>query len=383
LKKGIGFKDLVSLGEREIQIHTGNDPNKNLVRSEVFEKGQFLFSNQNAYDYRNEDKTPIEEDFVKASTRKLHNETIDEIKILFYVHEKIKLLRKQMPHFRLGKVFYAKRFYQEAVENLARAVDLKPDFIAAYKYLGLSYILLQDFEHAVGVLAEAHKQQPTYPDLLNCLGVAYAQKMDFQGATQHVQKAIDIRPDYLEANFNLGIILFLSTLQDASDEENVIVPARVMRTFKSIKNHERYQNDLWQAKFADFFNIIESGNRKKIIEELLRIQVEIITTKDESMIMDYFFLKFMYGGRELTKHDLEFYEHVIKTEVHSHEQYADFWNELGVIHLIQCRDFFLKAINEFEKALKINPAFDGALKNFDLLKHNKSGFLILLRAILR
>lgn len=383
MKKGIGFKDVFSLGEREIQVHTGNDPNKNLVRSEVFEKGQYLFSNQNGYDFRVREVPGMEEEFVKKSTRKLHNETIEEIKVLFYVHEKIKLLRKHMPHFRLGKLFFVKGFYQEAAENLTRAIDLKPDFIAAYKYLGLSRLMLREYPQASQAFEEAHQQQPTYPDLLNCLGVVYAQEEQFQLATQYVQKAIDIRPDYLEANFNLGIILFLSTLQDASDEENVIVPARVMRTFTSIKNHDRYQNEEWQIRFNDFFSIIEAGNRKKIIEALLRIQVDIITTRDDSMIMDYFFLKFMYGGRELTKNDLEFYEHVIKNEVHSHNQYADFWNELGVIHLIQCREFFLKAITEFEKSLKINPSFEDATKNFDLLKHNKSGFLILLRAILR
>jgi len=383
LKKGIGFKDLVKIAGREIQIHTGNDSNKNQVKSEVFEKGQFLFVNQNSYTYRDEESSGMEEDYVKKSTRRLHNETIDEIQVLFYVHEKIKLLRKHQPHYRLGRVFYSKKFYLEAVENLKRAVNLNKDFVAGYKYLGLSYLMLNDFENASETFLAAHKMQPKYPDLLNCLGVTYAQQKNFDEAAKYVQKAIDLSPDYLEANFNLGIILFMSTIADGTEEENVIVPARVMRTFDTIKSHDRYQDEYWQTLFSSFFSTIESGNRNKILKELRRIQILIVTTKDDSMMMDYFFLKFMYGGTELTKNDLEFYEHVIKEEVESHDIYADFWNELGVIHLIQCRDFFLKAINEFEKSLNINPKFDGALKNFDLLKHNKSGFLILLRAILR
>jgi hypothetical protein len=113
------------------------------------------------------------------------------------------------------------------------------------------------------------------------------------------------------------------------------------------------------------------------------MQVLLVTTKDENSMMDYFFLKFMYGSTELSKEELEFYEQLIKKEVEAHDIYADYWNELGVIHLIQCRDFLLQAIGDFEKAISVNPKFKDAIKNFDNLKHNKNGFLILLRAILR
>jgi hypothetical protein len=40
-------------------------------------------------------------------------------------------------------------------------------------------------------------------------------------------------------------------------------------------------------------------------------------------------------------------------------------------------------VADFEKAIKINDKYSEAQKNFDLLKHNKNGFLILLRAILK
>ena len=59
------------------------------------------------------------------------------------------------------------------------------------------------------------------------------------------------------------------------------------------------------------------------------------------------------------------------------------WNNLGVIHLIQCRNLFLQALGEFRKALEINPDFEKAQKNKVLVENDGKEFLILLRAILK
>ena len=91
----------------------------------------------------------------------------------------------------------------------------------------------------------------------------------------------------------------------------------------------------------------------------------------------------MYGGRELPREEMDFYERQISDEADRHDGFADYWNELGVVHLIQCRDYFLKALNEFDKALKINPKYENAKNSLELVKRGKNGFLILLRAILK
>ena len=85
----------------------------------------------------------------------------------------------------------------------------------------------------------------------------------------------------------------------------------------------------------------------------------------------------------MNQEEMEHYEKQISKEVTHYEGFADYWNEMGVVHLIQCRDFFLKAVNEFEQAVNINPKYSDAKQNHDLIKNNKKGFLILLRAILK
>ena len=77
------------------------------------------------------------------------------------------------------------------------------------------------------------------------------------------------------------------------------------------------------------------------------------------------------------------FERRLSNAINKHPNYADLWNNLGVVHLIQCRNLFLQALNEFDKALEINPSFNKALKNKKLVENDGKEFLILLRAILR
>lgn len=100
-------------------------------------------------------------------------------------------------------------------------------------------------------------------------------------------------------------------------------------------------------------------------------------------MIESFYLKFMYGGRELSYPELESYEARIWALSAERNNFADFWNEMGTIHIIQCRHLFLKALGEFEKAVELNKNYSEALKNLELTQNIKKGFLILLRAILK
>ncbi|MBN2090588.1 hypothetical protein JW964_13335, partial [candidate division KSB1 bacterium] len=136
-------------------------------------------------------------------------------------------------------------------------------------------------------------------------------------------------------------------------------------------------------KFFD--RIIESINSNSFntIPEL----VELIN-KNNPPVFDYsleneFYLKFMFGGKG--KDDL-YIEDYIRQQlqlISDHSNYADLHNNLGIVYLIQCRNLFLKALDEFREALKINSDFKKAEKNLKLAENDGKGFLILLRAILK
>lgn len=382
--KGIGLRDKVAIDEREFQVHTGNDPAKNIIKSEVFEKGQFLFSSEDAYLVR-EDKpdAPVNINFLKQTALEQHDNTLNEIRILFLVNEKIKQLRQHLPHYRLGKVFLNRNFVDEAIANFLRVVELKPEFVRGHIKLGLSFFKAGRYKEAIKAFLQAHKLNPEYPDILNNLGVCYIQTQNYKLASKFLKNALRLKEDYKEANFNLGIVLFLSTIEDDGEDDVVPVPARFIRSYKEIIKDSAFQSINWKNTFATTQEALEGGIKKHIVNALTQIQRDIMFHEDSSDIMDLFFLQFMFGGSEIKERKLDLFEDMIIQEVDSHDTYADYWNELGVIHLIQCREYFLKAITEFEKANKLDPDFEAAQRNSDLLKHNKQGFLILLRAILK
>lgn len=382
--KGFGYQEKIRIGAREFHIHTGCDINKNLALSEIFEKGRFLYSTSNHYELRKENQEAIDDEYVKSKTKTLHEEIVDEINLLFLINDKIKTVRNYLPHYRLAKVFCAKNLFKDAIKNLKRAIELKPDFIRAYRRLGLIYLIKKEYEQALNIYKKALQVHPDYPDILNCLGVVYTQLGNYELAKDFLQQAIRIKSNFIEANFNFGIVLFLSTLIDSDEEENIVLPARVVRALKKIRERKHYQDKFWQKSFIHVMEILNTGKKRDVFNALSEIQFKIATREDDSSaIMDFFFLKFMYGGRVLSKEEMEYYERQIRTQVKKQVVFADYWNELGVIHLIQCREYFLKALGDINKSVSINPNYKEAKNSLNLLKNNKKGFLILLRAILK
>ncbi len=91
----------------------------------------------------------------------------------------------------------------------------------------------------------------------------------------------------------------------------------------------------------------------------------------------------MYSGKSLNGSVLKNFEQELTHAIDAQGDYADLWNNLGIVHLIQCRNLFVQALNEFNKALEINPKYEKALKNKKLVENDGKEFLILLRAILK
>ncbi len=382
--KGIGLRGQLKIDGREFNVTTGNDPQKNVIRSEVFESGRYLFGNEDSYYIREaEDDGKPAEEYLKQITEKTHKTTVNEIKILFRIFEKIKQLRQYLPHYRLGKVFYNRNFLPEAINNFKRVVELNPKFIRGYQRLGQALLQNNQPQKALEAFKKAYALHPEYPDINNAMGVCYTSLNNLSLASRFFKETLKIKENFKEANFNLGVVLFLSTLDENNSDERVIVPARFLRTYKDICADKKYSSKNWALEFERTDDVLSNGKRVDVVKKLLELQKKILCHEDSGDIMDLFFLQFMYGGHEIDDEGIRYFSEMINDEVEQHQNYADYWNELGIIHLIQCREYFLKALSEFEKSKKNDPNFQAAQKNTQLLQRGKKGFLILLRAILK
>ncbi|MFC2088016.1 tetratricopeptide repeat protein [Calditrichota bacterium] len=380
--ESIGFHSKIKLDGREFHIHTGSVTEKNVVLSEIFEKGKFVSSKNVDFFSRNEARNATEK-YIKQVAEKLHKEMLDEIDTLFLVHTKIKSINQYLPHFRLSGAFYEKCFFDEAIESLNRVIELQTDYIPAYHRLGLCYIKSGNRKKAIEIFEKGIKLAPDFVDLINSLGVAHCLNQDYDKSAVYFQQAMKLNPDLDEANFNLGVVLFRSMLEDSEENEKIIVPSRLIRYIKSLKILDRYSSEEWQNTLNDTLEVIKNSDIDQVLNNLEKLQIKLATELKINTLLDIFFLKFMYGGRELTRDELDQYEEKILELKKDRRDFADYWNDIGVIHMIQCRSLFLSALNEFERAASFNEGYEDAKKNLGLVKNNKKGFLILLRAILK
>jgi tetratricopeptide (TPR) repeat protein len=381
--KSVVLHTKVTVNAREFHVHTGSVSEKNLILSEIFEHGKFVSSKQIVFEERDARDEASKLRFLKNKATNLHKNTIEEINMLFYIQSKIKPLKLYLPHFKLGTVLLYRNILPEAIESFKICLENKPDFIPGYIMLGKCYIGLGAYSDAVSILLKGFKLNSEYPDLANTLGVALIMNKDYQKATSILQQALKKNPEYDEANFNLGIALFRSTIDVTDQQDKSVVPPRVVRYLKSLVKQERYQANEWQNLFENTLGILSDGTLSEILTQLESLQLKLITHVKIDPIIESFYLKFMYGGRELPYTELESYENRIWALAEERNNFADFWNEMGTIHIIQCRHLFLKAVNEFERAVELNNNYSEAMKNLELIQNIKKGFLILLRAILK
>ena len=314
---------------------------------------------------------------------KLHEQMLDEVKLLFEINEKISSLNQYIGHLRLGRVFMAKGFHQEAINNFKRVIQLNPSFSQAYKLLGIAYLHLNEYKNALKVFSIILEQNSEYPDILNSRAILHIQMGNYEAAKNDLQQATAIKPDLLECNFNMGVLLFLSTIAENPNDDTFVIPARIVRSINDIKELDYYKNEEWQSEFEQTLKKIEQGNKNEIIKSLYDLQIRMIGSSDLNVSMDMFFLRFLFGGKELSRNEININERIIKNESQNYEGFADYWNDLAIMHLIQCRDSFIKSIADFEESLKLNPKYEDANNTLELIKRGKKGFLILLRAVLK
>jgi tetratricopeptide (TPR) repeat protein len=379
--ENIDFQDNIVIDKRRFKIHSEFQPDTKIAASEVFEQDNFLFKVERSHSFKTIHNLNDNIQFLKDETQKNHRETIEELELLFNVHQRLKKLKDASAHSRLGKVFYSKNIYDMAIDNFEKALELEPSMLISLKFLGAVYIKAEHYTKAKKIFEKALKLNPEYPDILNGIGVVFTKLKKYETAKNFFQKSLRIKPNFSEAQFNLGLLLFLSAFEGSS--QNTVIPSRITRSLNEMKKLEMYQNPVWQEKYEQITILIKDKASMELKKQLLEFQNLLTVRENLSVFMDIFFLRFMYGGKELSEDELDRYEALLQANMEMEGKYADFWNEMGVLHLIQSRNYFKKAQYNFDEALKINPNYREALKSKELINSANKGLLILLRAILK
>lgn len=99
---------------------------------------------------------------------------------------------------------------EAAVRHYLKALEVDPDFGLARYNLGITYLNQGKTDEAIRQFELASKLMPDNEKLQFKMAIAYYQQGWLNEAVRHFQAALAIKPDFAEARLNLGAVLFKS-----------------------------------------------------------------------------------------------------------------------------------------------------------------------------
>lgn len=367
--ENLGLNNDVLVGGRKFHVQTNFSPSKNAIVANVFEDGIVIDSQEVA----------VSEDLSESASADLiqetHQELITEMEILYYINEKVMSVRHAASANRLGLLFLQKNLLQDAIQQFKLALDIDPNFSEVFANLGKAQLMSNLFDDAVVTLKKGAQQAPDYADIQHYLGMAYLYKEDYDSAVSRLETAIKLNPQYPGGHFHFGIALLAKSLgaEDLEADRERALAELGKADGMARERHGHFDNVMQKVKDQQFEAAVNEFLMQRPVETLSAL----VNIENE------FYLKFMYGGKGKDDSFISDYVNNLREIIEEHPDYADVRNNMGVANLIQCRNLFLKALDEFRTALKINPNFKKAEKNLKLAENDGKGFLILLRAILK
>lgn len=107
-------------------------------------------------------------------------------------------------YYNRGGTHVDKESYELAIKDFDDAINLSPDDPSPYLLRGVAHIEKQDFEFASSDFNRAIELNPNHADAYNGRGVTHYHRGDFGSAIADYSKAIQLNPDSGHAHYNRG-----------------------------------------------------------------------------------------------------------------------------------------------------------------------------------
>lgn len=153
-----------------------------------------------------------------------------------------------------GNTLRAKSLLKKVIEN-------QPDNSMAFYYLGMSYLIEQEFAKSIEYLSESIRLNTQFPEAFNSRGIAYSYEGDLDFAISDFDRAILLDPEFTQAYINRGSA-FVSTGQsnfamEDFDSALKLDPKNPAVLYQRGKLYSDQKN--FQLAIVDYENAIYNG----------------------------------------------------------------------------------------------------------------------------
>ena len=339
---------------KEYVIQTANDGRLSLVSSEVLVDGRTAETVRSPY------PVEIDSNEVLSLVKTRHGRMKKEIETLLAAYRRVMSGGSAQKMHQLGTGFFYKRFYYEARELFQSAVKLDPHYYSAFNYLSMTELALGNAEDAVRAAAIAVEKCPTYADYRNNLGEALLAGGSCKRAFIEFEEATRINLYYCDAYFNLGLTLVQNALnrEDTGLFEDVL--SRSAGFFrKAALIYPEYESDAYRQGL----DLLRDSH----LDQALQLLKAVREAKKESHRREFvtFHMRlFTYPecvSQEAIAERIEF----LQSEIDRNPTYVDLQVELGHCYLDHAGLLWNKGIQQYQQALKMNPAVPGLSETLD------------------
>lgn len=380
----IGLNQNISIRDRKFHFQTATNIEDGIIRTEVFEQGRLIYAEEYKYERRESSDSEKGESRLRLALENFHRDIIENLTTYFEISGLLRDDKNYISHYRLGSIFLALRIYDKARKHLNRSLELEPDHHSANIALARCDFFQRNYDGAGEILQRLAQAGVTYPDLFNLLGMVMLEKKNYIQSLNHLRQAVKLNPRYKEAYFNIAAAIFKR-----------ISYLRTQKKTEDIRKNLEFLNVI-----LDKIHKIGDEDDQQVVTELKKAFNEQSFTKIQNIIYDYrhrlfyqrmqpeiigyeFYLWLSYLSDRLDYEKLLYFEDKITKNLHKNDDYADMWNYLALIHLLLCRDYFLKGLDNFKKATRIHPGYKRAKNNLRLVENDGREFLSLIKAITR
>jgi Flp pilus assembly protein TadD len=271
------------------------------------------------------------------------------------------------------------KLYDESVKILERAVKHSPQNSRLLNYLGLTYMELENFEKAYESFSKSVEINPEYPDYHNNLGKSLLKQGKCYQASKCFEKAIQLNVYFAEAYYNMAMAVILNGIkkEDYNLAQNLEDNATNLLA-KSVGFNPAFKNEYLQHGL----DALENKDHERAFIELSK-GYDLVTDGKFPKKTFNFHLEYLYQHDNLREETVIRHIKRLNKELELHPNYPDLYNELGMAYTVLVQFHSDRAIEAFQKALKLNPDYKIAMKNLKLTQNELKGLKTLLRAILK
>jgi len=105
-----------------------------------------------------------------------------------------------------GLAWSFKKKYSKAIGDLNQAIELRSNHVSTYRHLGNALLQVKDYDQAIEVFNKVIQLEPEAYDHYHNRGSAWRKKGEYQKAIADYNRAIALRPNHGRTFFGLGLI---------------------------------------------------------------------------------------------------------------------------------------------------------------------------------